>query len=118
MSINFYKLTPAPWTEAVIAGPGGGWLAVSTNVELDSAVENAKFIALARKAFDVMMRRGWHAYKCGDLWVVVIPNVHMIDQGGGLTATDPYSALIAAEEWYCENVEREATSNANLQAKP
>lgn len=67
------------------------------------------FIALARNAFDVMMRRGWHPVKNGNDWHVVVPGTsHGVvykfwhDRAG---CVDPFTALVVADEWYRENVE-------------
>jgi hypothetical protein len=73
---------------------------------------NAEFIALARIAFDVMMRRGWHAEQSEDgSWFVPQAIIEMFAAAlrGAALAThhaDPFAALVAAEEWYKANVEK------------
>lgn len=52
--------------------------------------DDLEFIALARNAFDVLMRRGWHPSRdsAGGWWCEY---VH---------APDPFTALVLADEWY------------------
>ena len=68
--------------------------------------DDAEFIALARNAFDVMMRRGWWASFDGGLhpekW-----SVH--GKGSGFLRDqkmhdDPFTALVEADKWYKENI--------------
>jgi hypothetical protein len=77
-------------------------------------VADEQLISLARKAFDVMMRRGWSpclAEENGPLdeWT-------LFDSGGcpviscpGFTVPklwpDPFTALVEADKWFKENVE-------------
>lgn len=70
---------------------------------------DAEFIAIARNAFDVMMRRGWSPLKSRNGW--------RVDQDDGTYFAfgkdgvepaewaDPFTALVAADAWYRENVE-------------
>ena len=54
---------------------------------------------VARRAFDVMMRRGWGVRKptVGSLkWYVFTTDGGMLDCG---SFPDPFTALIAADEW-------------------
>lgn len=69
--------------------------------------DDAKFIDLARNAFDVMMRRGWSAqcvdknfwYVCDDCGddVVLEESSHHWE--------DPFTALVEADKWYREHGE-------------
>ncbi len=72
----------------------------------DETKEEAEFQQLARLAFDVMMRRGWHVIlhhngqwhaakddKFNDLIVPVVPGSPLI------THPDPFTALVEADHW-------------------
>lgn len=93
-TIDLANLTPAPWISAPFKsdGSGGTWLDIA----------DAHFIAIARNAFDVMMRRGW-SVKCfqSGRWYV--------DNGSEYlnSADDPFTALLEADAWYKANVEAE-----------
>ncbi len=84
---------------------------------------DAEFIALARNAFDVMMRRGWHTERYstlggGFMWRIPMSLANdMIRQHGANAAQfkqfaslakwlDPFTALVEADKWYKENVEK------------
>lgn len=128
MSIDLSKLTPAPWEVRADNEPnavdsiGKRPFAFQLSDHGDkwrSAVcmgwenhEDMAFVALARNAFDVMMRRGWRfKYKNAHnhmRWEVVnafgtdgrpIPDEYRI-------ADDPFTALVEADKWYTEHVER------------
>ena len=100
--MDLSKLTPAPW---VIGGDlhlgETGWSTEFADIE---------FIELARNAFDVMMRRGWNPvrgyYSDASLWAAEDVDGTICD----LHATDPFTALVAADKWYRENVEGSLTS--------
>ena len=57
--INFKELTPAPWTAEgrEVVGPTREDMVIYD--EGGHGTADAQFIALARNAFDVMMRREW-----------------------------------------------------------
>lgn len=71
--------------------------------------EDLEFIALARNAFDVMMRRGWTARMVtfADGWGVCdshgSPPANF--PGALFIFDDPFTALVEADKWYRENVE-------------
>jgi hypothetical protein len=69
----------------------------------ESTLVNAEFIALARNAFDVMVRRGWSIRKdkLGSRWHV--PEAHRPNYCAA--GDDPFTALVEADKWYKENVE-------------
>ena len=76
---------------------------------------NFEFIALARNAFDVMMRRGWiavqHCMTPGqETWIVLNKFKVAVERGGNsgvyFEAADPFTALVEADKWYKENVEK------------
>lgn len=74
---------------------------------------DAEFIALARNAFDVMMRRGWcpvlrdkgeWVVQDGEEWVYRFANYG--GDGSRINAADPFTALVEADRWYRANVEQ------------
>lgn len=119
--MDLSKLTPAPWEERgfrVWAADAIGPLYVATTkpAPKDDMGEplvdrvNGEFIALARNAFDVMVRRGWGVVKCSesDQWVVSCLASDAFERPGGLDhiyADDPFTALVEADKWYKANVE-------------
>ena len=112
------KLTPAPWeaeefdsdygSGALYAKPHGRFIGV-----MGENYTDAEFIALARNAFDVMMRRGWRVGKkpgCVDAFVVeswqqVEGKILWSPVWPGHVSSDPFTALVEADKWYKENVE-------------
>jgi hypothetical protein len=70
---------------------------------------NAEFIALARNAFDVMMRRGWSPERMGDTWVVNDEDGRMFNYQSEelMRWPDPYTALVEADAWYKEHIEHD-----------
>ncbi len=116
MSIDLTRITPAPWFakgEGICCGVyQGEYGKQGVPIDLqDPTWADAQFIALARNAFDVMMRRGWHTRKVGGKWHVVEPQEHkVLYRGQGMEAIcidagDPFTALVEADKWYAENVE-------------
>lgn len=141
--IDLTKLTPAPWRSerrysneceivprihsARSKDRECGWVADLVGAPYlgyESTLVNAEFIALARNAFDVMMRRGWYPAKVNwhaegvNCWGVVQPSLGNNRMMGTLTSTEPYlwpdpfTALVEADKWYRENVEAKAISPA------
>ena len=113
--MDLSKLTPAPWEADGYHGEDGWDVGVedSDGVSLRQLgtgfrKDDAEFIALARNAFDVMLRRGWTATLIDTqdgprtAWHV--------DVGirGQRTASfdNPFVALVEADEWYKANVEK------------
>jgi hypothetical protein len=110
------KLSPAPWH---VKGPWSNGLfdvvadapdyGRSPAINLDAV--DAEFIALARNAFDVMMRRGWWAARLKDgKWrVSTFCAIHgesafrkfLVHQ----MCDDPFTALVEADKWYREKNE-------------
>ena len=89
---------PAFWHRVGIPG--------SEKYHSDQAKVNAEFITLARKAFDVMMRRNWHPHRA------LISGWYAAEQHSVHTAVlpaiicdDPFTALVEADDWYKANVE-------------
>lgn len=119
--MNLDQLTPAPWKAElgdVLAGKfqqeiaccfcGSGQAAMPCHPD-EEDVARAEFIALARNAFDVMMRRGWNPVKVDGKW-----QVSGTDESGRWETTplctwfpDPFTALVEADKWYRENVEEQ-----------
>ena len=117
------KLTPAPW---FIGSDGSRVYVLDNAITLDSEgrvascfqTGDAEFIALARNAFDVMMRRGWVLYMDGGgHWIACersdkegIVHGPIIKRDGEVCwydglYSDPFTALVEADKWYRENVE-------------
>jgi len=112
------KLTAAPWfitgfdvetdagrtasLEFIVSG-NDDWL-----FEKRSAQESdLEFVVMARLAFDVMMRRGWHAfYHHAGCWLVRDVNGERVCAGSiPVQARDPFTVLVEADRWYRENVD-------------
>ena len=136
--MDLEKLSPAPWIfdervrcMAIYAGP-----AVSCFDDLEETVayigwgvggppwEHARrradwsFCALARNAFDIMMRRGWSVdqIRPGGTWIVSNPawaqREYPMYGKVFAKADDPFTALVLAEKWYIENAETTAMGRA------
>lgn len=84
--------------------------------EIIEASNMAAFAALARNALDVMMRRGWGVVlnpEAGPMqgWLVELPNASypmgtkMYDLVNARWK-DPFTALVEADAWYREHVEK------------
>ncbi len=128
--IDLTKLTPAPWTVEKqfsngceitphINGPDRKWVALvvgSPHLGFDP-YPDAEFIALARNAFDVMMRRGWGVkrmpHKFARQWYVGFDSkgfdtILSREKTGYVHChADPFTALVEADRWYRENVEKQ-----------
>ncbi len=117
--IDLSKLTPAPWTvgEHEVYGfrdCGGPYKVQVSLIETDR-----EFTALARNAFDVMMRRGWSTSQLELDFRKPFPDRHgwcVLDDWGEIprirrgeepviTWPDPFTALVEADKWYKEHVE-------------
>ncbi len=111
--MDLSKLTPAPWKADC---ESTAWVASKSDCALilcndpihgGEAEENAAFIALARNAFDVMMRR-----ECGiqklNRWVLTCKTGWLYLAGRNWIADDlaiAYELLVEADKWYVANVE-------------
>jgi hypothetical protein len=107
--MDLSKLSPAPWfangrqlygeeSFSSLVFSGGGF---PTNVE---------FCALARNAFDVMIRRKWGVALC------LIGGWEVFSRDGqecrdldcpNVGHADPFTALVEADRWYVANVENQ-----------
>lgn len=152
--IDLNKLSPAPWTCGPVhkESEGKTWLTFTEQMEIfppdqkevgldfqpggpvaaasvGEFSDNGLFIALARNAFDVMMRRRWYP-SCESLWSDperkdkrgwVVRELHSIPRNSAYQLTlgriigelgmslvwadDPFTALVEADAWYAANVE-------------
>ena len=104
--IDLTKLTPAPWVDShsdLCFHPKHGGTA---SVPIDA--NHRKFIALARNAFDVMMRRGWGMHQYETEWVILPDEDNELPFEAWLQRQefpDPFTALVEADAWYRENIE-------------
>lgn len=131
--MDLSKLTPAPWFD------NDGYRVHAPTADVDkrsgdvlfegkhlaATGTDSAFVALARNAFDVMMRRGWYAapiYQQGEVIGWNVLNAHGALAGrdhhrscattfmlegwpfSGLWS-DPFTALVEADKWYTEHVE-------------
>ncbi len=119
------KLTPAPWNVTCGSWGNGGVYPYVSNIvhgTTKDAETDCEFIALARNAFDVMMRRGWTPspiQRPGQTrWQVRMRNgadmplafiCDVLDHRGEFA--DPFTALVAADKWMRENAENRAYAN-------
>lgn len=118
--VNLKKLTPEPWIDKKSVHGNkyryihfkGSSTEEYTTLELKPT--DARFIALARKAFGIMMRRGWQTYPLedgwwevangdGKWWGEVLPPI--------LAWSNPFTALVEADKWYVKNVERKSNDS-------
>ncbi len=104
------KLALAPWKawmhgqEVVVTDPSTV-CAVADGCDLNTA----EFVALARNAFDVMMRRGWMPNLYSDGWWGVQDRDGLYPRGllgcaQGVRSADPFTALVEADRWCTEHV--------------
>lgn len=73
------------------------------------AVANlAEFCAVARNAFDVMMRRGWGVVHRQSGWFAAIPEECFQNEIAfrKMRWPDPFTALVESDKWWIENVEK------------
>ncbi len=118
--MNLNSLTAVPWVSVRQEGedgPTGKFILAQglTALAIFDREDDCDFAALARNAFDVMMRRKWsvgwstdHGGKYPPAWYVLQTNGYKLNPIGGpgyFYAVDPFSALVAADEWYKANVE-------------
>lgn len=118
--IDLTRLSPAPW-EPKLQGhwqPDREWCnSAGPDIEGSSANDlevlarlrsDAEFIALARNAFAVAMRRQWSpVYRGYENWAVWhAPSNESVCDGHGF-GRDPFTALVEADVWYRQNVEKQ-----------
>lgn len=118
--MNLSKLSPAPWAARIVRGEFVPMVEHSRKANgtcgcvcMVADQDTAEFIALARNAFDVMLRLGWSvslvdvcpaAGKIDMKWMAFADDVPV---NGLIWADDPFSALVEAERWHRENVEKQ-----------
>ena len=102
--IDLTKLTPAPWE--VVKDQGSQTIFIPRPngfpmlLEEDNDPVPLEFAALARNAFDVMMRRKWEAE-----WLLVgVDSALEIlpEQLQKMRWPDPFTALVEADRWMTE----------------
>lgn len=107
MPIDLSKLAPAPWkardceVESAPINEKGDVMMIYDEGGHNEA--DAAFIALARNAFDVMMRRGWGVENRGGWYATSKYGDRAV--GGTDLYPDPFTALVEADAWYKQNVE-------------
>jgi hypothetical protein len=111
MSIDLSMLTAAPWhaDRFYVKREGDDGEVVASCLNYNTRKYNTTdpaFIALARNAFDVMMRRGWGITKFDDGWMAVDDDDMIIEPSTAPSYADPFTALLEADKWHTENVEK------------
>jgi len=113
--MDLSKLTPAPWesvaTWKVVGSETGEFILARGLKGIANFAKEADgdFAALARNAFDVLMRRRWFPNCHNGKWRVESGVVRLEgwigDVANPIEANDPFTALVEADKWYRENVE-------------
>ena len=120
--MDISKLTPAPWEQDetwLVHGRGENWPDGSKRTVRETPGfakfnnrDDAFFCALARNAFDVMMRRGWGPKLARDgTWFCDAfddnsrQSKEFMDWVFSQSYADPFAAVVEADKWYKENVE-------------
>jgi hypothetical protein len=115
------KMTPAPW-KSIFHGfidPSKPWRVADADgdtVSLFVSETDANQCALARNAFDVMMRRGWEFRTVPGLGFCATSTTgHCVDEIWRIDGNnpmpkrfwpDPFTALVEADKWYRHNIEK------------
>lgn len=132
--MDLSKLSPAPWwavhTETaypdVETGPTDDPSERFSVIERMDGADFA-FIALARNAFDVMLQRGWSPERFsllggGFAWRIPMGQANEMIREHGVNAAcfknyaaltkwpDPFTALVEADRWYAEHIEKPRTT--------
>ncbi len=119
--MDLSKLTPAPWCPYVIYVQPGSWFTYVPHVKTsEEASLQSQFIALARLAFDIRMRRHWYSLFRPAGWYGPA-GFYVYDQDeyelqrklagtaqcepGYFRSDDPDNCLVEADAWYKEKVE-------------
>lgn len=121
MNIDLTKLSPAPWEAIVVDSEDGSYdIEDPRHVEVGNVngKTDAEFIALARNAFDVQVRRGWFAVpkyfnRPGTFWIVrtSIPNCAIEWKEW----PDPFTALVEADRWATDQENANVWTRRRLQ---
>ena len=109
--MDLTELTPAPWTANGCNIQGPSYRDMEIYDEGGHNETDAAFIALARNAFDVIMRRGWTVAKRNyphDGWS--INPVEENDTAKELYKVfdDPFTALVESDKWYSQMIDGNA----------
>lgn len=118
-TLDLSKLTPATWfcekepTKIILSSSDVQRIAWVFDNAFDE--NHTEFIALARNAFNIMMRRGWRLVNGvqhgvdGLFWAAQGPFDHHEIGVDGKWHSDPFTALIEADRWFSEHVENGVT---------
>ncbi len=118
MSIDLNKLSPTPWLAEcgeLFRPDSEPYLSLLPHNSPHGHVYDAErretdlaFVALARAAFEVMMRRSWGVEPDDeDGWVVCINDPTDPRSYWRRTGPDPFTALVDADAWYRQHVENQ-----------
>ena len=109
--MDLAKVTPGDWH----LGMGGShWLILDNQIVIDSEgrvgscwkKDDAEFVALSKRAFNVMERRHFEPEWRGNGWGVDCADFQLPEPlYSQMMWPDPYTALVEAEKWYIQNVE-------------
>lgn len=104
MAFDPTRLTPAPWKhEGGLVVDCVGFPILLPEKDSADQADDLTFAALARNAFDVMLRRGWTAYPVLDGWCVLDRSKTVLwANNEPYNAADPFSALVEADRWLSE----------------
>ncbi len=117
MSLDLSRLSPAPWSEGadedahIVCSLGAVATLVADTTSDDGDAEkeraHAQFIALARNALDVQLRRDWMMRRHGSppRFEICVPAPFPSDMPRFIAA-DPFSPWVEADEWMKANVEK------------
>ncbi|HYE77641.1 MAG TPA: hypothetical protein VEI97_06620 [bacterium] len=116
--MDLSKLSPTPWVvlypgHSIVLEQAGGvhvaWFQTDDGPSLNRAEHeaNANFCALARNAFEVMMRRQWNPIPQVDkTWGIQNYETTYPKGLGGMGWPDPFTALVEADKYYRETLGR------------
>ncbi len=104
--IDLSNLSASPWEALPLNSEQ--WIVQYPDGEDVSLLDetHAAFIAIARNAFDIMMRRGWYPYPFLDgYWGIDARPASIPEELATQQWPDPYTAIVEADKWFRENVE-------------
>ncbi len=114
MSIDLTKLSPIDDFEMTVdsnwpdhAKGTSFWACCPSHETRELAGNEARFYELSRNAFDVMMRRGWGVVRVRGEWLIAIGSMEPLFELRKKRWSNPFAALVEADQWYAENVEKQ-----------